>query len=97
MGEFILVLLGHGIEKKAEKSHPKKIRIQGWLKWAQFLLIEFWGLPTLHLFISGEFLDKSFTMIAVTVPLSNGRSRIDYIYLMEQVLLAPKTGMSKAI
>ena len=43
------------------------------------------------------FLDKSFTMIAVTVPLSNGRSRIDYIYFMEQVLLAPKTGQSKAI
>ena len=36
-------------------------------------------------------------MIAVTVPLSNGRSRIDYIYFMEQVLLAPKTGQSKAI
>ena len=51
---FILVLLGHEIEKKGLKiSSSKKVRIQGWLKLAQFLLIEIWGLPTLHSFISG--------------------------------------------
>ena len=51
---FILVLLGHGIEKKGWKiSSSKKVRIQGWLKLAQFLLVEFWGLSTLHSFISG--------------------------------------------
>ena len=42
------------LERKGLKiSSSKKVRIQGWLKLAQFLLIEIWGLPTLHSFISG--------------------------------------------
>ena len=51
---FILVLLGHKIEKKSWKlSFSKKVRFQGWLKLAQFLLFEFWGLPTLSSISSG--------------------------------------------
>ena len=51
---FILVLLGHMIEKKSWKiSSSKKARFQGWLKLAQFLLFEFLGLPTLGSIISG--------------------------------------------
>ena len=42
------------LERKGLKiSSSKKVRIQDWLKLAQFLLIEIWGLPTLHSFISG--------------------------------------------
>ena len=42
------------LERKGLKiSSSKKVRIQGWLKLAQFLLIEIWRLPTLHSFISG--------------------------------------------
>ena len=45
---FILVILGHTIEKKSWKiSSSKKGWFQGWPKLAQFLLFEFWGLPTL--------------------------------------------------
>ena len=51
---FILVLLGHMIEKKSLKiSSFKKVRFQGWLKLAQFGLVEFLGLPTLGSIISG--------------------------------------------
>ena len=51
---FILVLLGHIIEKKSRKtSSSKKVRFQGWLKLAHFLLIEIWGLPTLCSIILG--------------------------------------------
>ena len=51
---FILVLLGHMIEKKSWKiSSSKKARFQGWLKLAQFLLFEFLGLPNLDSIISG--------------------------------------------
>ena len=51
---FILVLLGHIIKKKSRKtSSSKKVRFQGWLKLAHFLLIEIWGLPTLSSIILG--------------------------------------------
>ena len=51
---FILVLLGHGIEKKGWKiSSWNKVKFQGWHKSVQYLLIEFYLLPTLHSIISG--------------------------------------------
>ena len=51
---FILVLQGHIIEKKSRKtSSSKKVRFQGSLKLAHFLLIEIWGLPTLSSIILG--------------------------------------------
>ena len=34
-------------------SYPKKVKFQGWLKLAQFLITEFLGLPTLESKISG--------------------------------------------
>ena len=42
------------IKKKNWKiSYSKKVKFQGWLKMAQFLLTEFLGLPTMESIISG--------------------------------------------
>ena len=49
-GRFFI--LGHGIKKGYKFSSLKKVSIQGWLKLAQFLLIELWGLPSFHSIIS---------------------------------------------
>ena len=39
---FTLVLFGHMDEKKVEKFDPeKKARFQGWLKLADFMVVEF--------------------------------------------------------
>ena len=51
---FILVLLNHISNIKVEKCHTqKKVKFQGWLKLAQFLITKFLGLPTLESKISG--------------------------------------------
>ena len=51
--------------KKVEKLIIKKVRFQGWLKMAQFLLTEFLGLPTLRSIIS----DISSTILQILVPI----------------------------
>ena len=52
-------------EKHLKISSSKKVRFQGWLKMAQFLLTEFLGLPTLGSIISAI----SSTILQILVPI----------------------------
>ena len=52
-------------EKHLKISSSKKVRFQGWLKMAQFLLTEFLGLPTLGSIIS----DISSTILQILAPI----------------------------
>ena len=52
--------------KKSWKIWPwKKARFQGWLKLADFMVVEFWGLPTLVSIISG--ISSSISKICVPI------------------------------
>ena len=54
--------------KKSWKIWPwKKARFQGWLKLADFMVVEFWGLPTLASIISG--ISSSISKIFVPIVL----------------------------
>ena len=56
--------------KKSWKIWPwKKARFQGWLKLADFMVVEFWGLPTLASIISGisSSISKIFVLILLQI------------------------------